>query len=474
VTEQNSPANQMPADLLEAHRLAIAENAALRTALRDTEARAEKQIAFLKQQIAHHATNSHVDDSADAELRLYEAEQRARQTAELLRTANIALTQSLDLQTVLETLLDYLADLLPYDSGSILLRRGASGLIVRAIRGYGADLQSYPLRGRLLPIAQFPHLEAVIGRKGSVQINDTRTYPAWQPHFFLAGEIRSWLGVPLLVSGQVIGLCALNHQEPDHFSDEYRLLAETLATQAAIAIQNARWVSELRASREQLRLLAERVVSAQEEERQRVSRELHDEAGQSLTALKMSLELLRADLPADLESANQSLSEAIELTDQTMEHIRLLAHGLRPPALDTLGLNAAVEGQCLEFTNRSGLEVRYEGCDLPRLADATAISLYRFVQEALTNVAKHAEASQVQVSLCCEGDQLRLTIVDDGRGFASAEEAGQSDASVGMGLIGMEERMALLQGALTIESEPGKGTRLIAAVPLHPAGEEVR
>lgn len=417
-------------------------------------------------------TGQDVTEQRETEIRLLEAQERARQTAELLRTANVALTQSLDLQTVLETLLDYLADLLPYDSGSILLRRGVSSLAVRAIRGYGIEFRAYPLRGRPLPIAAFTHLEAVISRQESVQINDTRTYPDWRPHYELTNDVRSWLGVPLLVGGQVIGLCALNHREPDHFTEEYRLLAETLATQAAVAIQNARWVAELRASREQLRLLAERVVSAQEEERRRLSRELHDESGQSLTALKMSLELIRASLPPDLEMANQSLDEAIELTDQTMEHIRLLAHGLRPPALDTLGLNTAIEGLCLEFANRSQLPVHYEGCDLPRLNDATAISLYRFMQEALTNIAKHAEAGRVEVALRCNGDQLSLLVADDGRGFDRSEEALDDATPTGMGLVGMEERLALLGGKLTIESEPGKGTRLYAVAPLLAAEKE--
>lgn len=411
-------------------------------------------------------TGQDVTEQKETEARLLEAQQRARQTAELLRTANIALTQSLDLQTVLETLLDSLADLLPYDSGSVLLRVEPSSLVVQAIRGYAVEFQAYPLRGRPLPIIAFPHLEAVISRQESVQINDTLAYPDWRPHFEFAGEVRSWLGVPLLANGQIIGLCALNHHETDHFTEEYRLLAETLATQAVVAIQNARWVAELRASREQLRLLAERVVSAQEEERQRVSRELHDEAGQSLTALKMSLELLRASLPPDLEAAGQSLGEAIDLTDQTMEHIRLLAHGLRPPALDTLGLNAAVEGLCLEFANRSQLALHYEGCDLPRLADATAISLYRFAQEALTNVAKHAEAGRVKVVLRRDGGQIILMIADDGQGFNVLEKAPGSATSVGMGLVGMEERLTLLGGRLVIESKPGEGTRLVAVAPL--------
>lgn len=412
-------------------------------------------------------TGQDVTEQRETESRLMEAQQRARQTAELLRTANIALTQSLDLQTVLETLLDYLAALLPYDSGSIMLRRGASSLVVQAIRGYTVDFDAYPLRGRPLQITWFTHLEAVINRKESLKIDDTRTYPEWRPHFQFAGEVRSWLGVPLMANDQVVGLCSLNHKEADHFTNEYCLLAETLATQAAIAIQNARWFKELRDSQEQLRLLTERVVSVQEEERQRVSRELHDEAGQALTALKMSLDLIRADIPPTLTLAEQSLAEAIELTDETMERIRQLAHHLRPPALDMLGLNTALEGLCREFAGRTRLRATYEGCDLPRLTDAAAISLYRFVQEALTNVMKHANASQVEVVLRHEAGKLYLMVADDGQGFEVEETSSSDGTSRGLGLIGMMERLALLGGELKIESEPDKGTRLIAFTPLH-------
>lgn len=424
------------------------------TYLKETEARLEESQALL----------------SEAQRAVYlgkmKARRRTQKTTGALRAANVALTETLDLAAVLETLLDYLDELAPCDSNDILLRANSANLVLYAQRGY--ELRPAWLRVR---VAAFGHLETVINGKESLRINDTQTYPDWRHHFTEAREVRSWLGIPLMVGGQVIGLCSLNHSEPDHFNDECQALAETLVAQAAIAIQNARWFTELRTSREQLRELAKRIVTVQEEERRRVSRELHDEAGQSLTALKLSLEMIHAELPPALETIDQSLAEAIELTDETMERIRRLAHGLRPPALDALGLHTALEGLCCEFANRAGLEMVYEGCELPRLPDTLTISLYRFAQEALTNVIKHANANRVEVSLWRQGDQLCLMVADDGRGLPTEERPPTLSDSSGLGLVGMTERLMLLGGQLKIESQPGEGTRLTAYAPL-PALEE--
>jgi PAS domain S-box-containing protein len=399
-----------------------------------------------------------ITEQKETENRLIETQRHARQTAEMLRAANAALTETLDLKTVLATLLEYLAQIAPYDSGDILLRNRTS-FTVAALKGYAGE----SALGRHLPVAVNKHIAAVVAQMESVIIDDCAAEPDWRPHLEGAEAARSWLGIPLLVGGQLIGVCSLNHYQPGYFTEERRALAEALTAQAAVAIQNARWLNELRASREQLRLLAQQVVSIQEEERRRVSRELHDEAGQSLTALKMSLDLIQADLPPSLTMANQSVAEAIELTDETMERIRLLAYGLRPPALDMLGLNAALEGLCRELAARANLTVKYDGLELPGLPDTVAISLYRLAQEALTNVIKHADASQAQVVLRRSGRQLSLLVADDGRGFHLEEQSG---IAPGMGLIGMAERMKLLGGEFPIESEPGRGTRLTAYAPL--------
>ena len=215
--------------------------------------------------------------------------------------------------------------------------------------------------------------------------------------------------------------------------------------------------------------LAKQVVYAQEEERQRLSRELHDEAGQALTALKLSLELLQADLPVEAETLRRNLGEAIALTESTKERVRVLAQGLRPPALDTVGLNLTLEAFCRDFSRRTQLSIQYRGCELKELSDAMNICLYRVLQEALTNIVKHAHAHQVDVNLSREARNVRLTVADNGRGFDTAVRP-MLDPSAGIGLLGMRERLELLGGWLEVESAPGRGLRLAANLPMDAHG----
>ena len=147
-----------------------------------------------------------------------------------------------------------------------------------------------------------------------------------------------------------------------------------------------------------------------------------------------------------------------------MEGIRLLAHNLRPPVLDRFGLDASLEGLCRDFAERIQLPISYRGTDLLPLPDDLATSLYRFVQEGLTNAAKHANATQIEVNLSCEEGKLRLLVADNGRGFHVRRQQ-QIPQGNGMGLMGMVERLMLLGGQLDIDSKPGEGTRLTAVIP---------
>jgi PAS domain S-box-containing protein len=272
---------------------------------------------------------------------------------------------------------------------------------------------------------------------------------------------RSALYVPMKIEGETIGVMQVQSNQLDAYSQEDIDLLSALANVAVIAIENTRLFEQVRAGRERLRWLTQQVVSAQEEERHRLSRELHDEAGQSLTALKISLDLIGEDLPVELGSLHQRISEAVALTETTMEQIRLLAYGLRPPALDAVGLNYTLAGLCRDFAMRTQLSIDYAGAELPVLPEAANICVYRFLQEALTNVAKHAHANQVWVALRCDTETVSLSVEDDGQGFEV-----QARTSAGIGLLGMQERIELLGGRLEIESRPGQGTCLIAHIPL--------
>ncbi len=211
-----------------------------------------------------------------------------------------------------------------------------------------------------------------------------------------------------------------------------------------------------------LRELGRQLVSAHEAERARVSRELHDEAGQSLTALKIHLELLQDSLGGE---AARQVRDAVGIVEATMDRVRFLAADLRPPALDTLGLEGALEGCCRTFERRIRMPIRYDGGPLPELPDAARLSLYRFLQEALTNAAKHAEASEVRVEVTSGDGVVRLAVEDDGTGF-DVSKLPAADDRPHIGLAGMRERLELLGGTLEIDSTPGRGTHVTAVVPV--------
>jgi signal transduction histidine kinase len=216
--------------------------------------------------------------------------------------------------------------------------------------------------------------------------------------------------------------------------------------------------------RENIRRMAERVVAAQEEERQRLSRELHDDLGQALTTQLLAIRNLQEDLSLPVETMFERLQSLYEQSYEIFVKIRRLARDLRPPVLDALGLKVAMQTYCTEFTRRTHLPVVFEAdleASLPELPDSYNITLYRALQEALTNVVKHAQASQVWVDLSVEENTLNLTVQDNGIGF-SEEKSGSN----GIGLAGLRERITIAGGILNISSTPKHGTILSAQFPL--------
>ncbi len=218
----------------------------------------------------------------------------------------------------------------------------------------------------------------------------------------------------------------------------------------------------LRASRERLRELSGHIQVLQEEERIRIAREVHDELGQSLTALKMDVALLRSLLP-DQPDVEHRISSITNLVNTTIRSIQRISSELRPSALDDLGLAAAIEWQAREFESRSGVEcaLHLPAGPLP-ISASRSTALFRIFQETLTNVARHSKASQVVVRLGLEQGRVVLTVMDDGVGFADA--AVENVRS--LGIMGMMERATLVGGHFEISSLPGGGTSIRAAVPI--------
>src|SRR3954454_7995797 len=201
------------------------------------------------------------------------------------------------------------------------------------------------------------------------------------------------------------------------------------------------------------------VLRAQEEERRRLARDLHDEVNQALTAILLRLEALSQAAPDPL---TEELAELKRLVNQAMDELLQLARQLRPTALDDHGLLPAMTSQVRRFAEQTGIKADLDSCGTElRLEPDEEIAVFRVAQEALANIARHADASSVQVGLRADDDGIELTVRDDGRGFCPDEPA----TGGGLGLGGMAERARLVGGELTIESRPGGGTELLLRVP---------
>ncbi|HEY1340194.1 MAG TPA: sensor histidine kinase [Bryobacteraceae bacterium] len=222
------------------------------------------------------------------------------------------------------------------------------------------------------------------------------------------------------------------------------------------------------AAEDELRLLSRQLVRAQEQERKSISRELHDEIGQMLTALRMELRSLQELRGAPPEQFEEHLDDAKRLTEQSLRAVRDMAMGLRPSMLDDLGLGSALQWQARQFSKHAGVpvNVQIEGA-LTSLPERHRTCIYRVVQEALTNCARHARAHTIGVAIVRGERQLRVTVRDDGAGFDPSATRGR-----GLGLIGMQERIKELGGELKLRSLPQHGTVLSAVIPLPEAGAE--
>ena len=222
--------------------------------------------------------------------------------------------------------------------------------------------------------------------------------------------------------------------------------------------------SDLIVSEERFRQLSQELATAQESERRRVAEQLHDETGQSLTALKIQLQMLEADISKDFPELSDRIQTTVNLAEMTTGHIRMLARDLRPTGLDTLGLNNALENYCHEFADYTELIINYQGDDPPPMSDAETICIYRIAQEALTNIARHAEAIYVKVKLVSTEKTCTLIVQDDGQGFSISDRTLNSQHSEHMGMVSMKDRIEILGGSLEFESELGKGALVRARI----------
>jgi signal transduction histidine kinase len=275
------------------------------------------------------------------------------------------------------------------------------------------------------------------------------------------------LYLPITVGEHPAGTFVLVSRIRDPFAALDHDFHVTLGQQIGAALQHSELFATLEQRSAELGRASQSLLRAEEAERRRIARELHDETGQVLTAIRLELGLLARQVEGNT-SAREGLERALDLTGHALEAIRATVRGLRPAALDDLGLVPAVEALGEEFSARTGVIVDLDAQEPPaNTPSEIEVALYRIFQEALTNVARHAEARRVQAWIRREGAEMALVVEDDGRGFDPARIAKSGDSRAG--LTGMRERVLGLGGTLDVKTAPGRGVRLEARMPLEAA-----
>ncbi len=233
----------------------------------------------------------------------------------------------------------------------------------------------------------------------------------------------------------------------------------------ALAELKDRHLTSLTKAQQEMAMLSGKILNAYEEERARLARELHDEIGQTLTVISLDLQYLQLKLASAEKPLQEKVASSIKLLEQTLNYVRNQIVALRPPSLDNIGLVEVVREMVRELSTRTGLDIKIKEKGFSqRLPADLETALYRCIQEALTNVVRHAGATRVELELLKKPGMLTAIIKDNGKGF---DPARLNIFSKGLGLAGMWERVNLLGGELQIDAVPGKGVRISIAIPLH-------
>lgn len=387
-------------------------------------------------------------------VRLYQQRTHQLQVERSVIKVTEEVTSELELDRVLPKVMEIAVDLAGADGGVIALLDEEQNVI------------RYPYVHRLSPelvdvtVSRGEGVSGqVITRGEPMVIDDYAAYPHAVPAFVEAG-LTSVAIVPVVSGDRTFGaLSVLSIDGAKAFSDREIAVLTAIGRQAGIAIENAYLY-------ENMRYYARQITQAQENERRRIARELHDDTIQSLVALSRQLEALNASHGPLPSEATERVRELQKVTREMIERMRRFSQDLRPSILDDLGLLPTLDELTTELNRQEGIEaelrVRGEG---RRLSSEMELTLFRIVQEALNNVRKHADASHVVITVDISESAVNVTVEDDGKGFDPPMMIDHPTAGGKLGLIGMHERARLLRGSLSIDSKPGEGTRVSVNVP---------
>ncbi len=370
-----------------------------------------------------------------------------------------------DEQSVLEAATEGIHSALPFAEVATVLYRIDESLSLLCFPE-GSRL-GFQLRRPCLRVHRTPFWVCMQERK-PIHLTSLETSKSVSPfeRWLARKGFQSLIATPLILGEQFLGVIFAVAKKPDAFSRDDLNFLQTISEHVAVALTNARLLQELREKERVRGLLLSKVVTVQEEERRRISRELHDQIGQLLTALLIQLQLLERDFSEP--TLRQRLGLLKQLAEEIAAHLHHIAWELRPPALDELGLLAALEKTAEEWSSRFGIPCEFvaNGAITDEIQPEMAIGVFRIVQEALTNIAKHSKATHARVLVQQQDSELSVTVEDNGVGFRVSDVLRHPDENRRLGLLGMMERAAMLSATLAIDSKPGKGTRVQIRLPL--------
>ena len=398
-----------------------------------------------------------VRDVSEREHNVAEMEQRVErrtQTLAALLDVSRSVASTLELAPVLRLILDHLESLVGYTGASVLsLDKGQ----VTVLEYRGPTPRSQVVHEAYLPdqraifyqIAETGVAVILDDVHGDSPLAATIRERFGQRIRAIYPYMRSWMSIPLVVKGNVIGLISMQSSQPGYYTERSARIATAIAALAAIALENAR-------------LYEQAQDKAALEERQRLARELHDSVSQALYGIALGTRTARTLLDRNPAQASEPLDYVLSLTDTAMEEMRALILELRPESLEREGLSPALRKLAEATQHRQRLIVQAHVCNEPEIPVESKQALYRIAQEALHNAVKHAHATTLDLTLETAADTVTLTVADDGTGF---DPGGNFPGH--LGLRSMRERMTRLGGDLSITSAPGKGTTVQATLPIH-------
>jgi signal transduction histidine kinase len=288
-----------------------------------------------------------------------------------------------------------------------------------------------------------------------------------EKEYFRKEGVKSFVVVPIDAGKRLLGILLVSSMKKQRvFAEPEITFLQTLASHLAVAVQNVRLMDLVKEQSENVEVLSQRVISAQEEERKRTAQQLHDEISQDLALMKINTEITRKNVPAELNQVIQRIKDNENLTIQTLNKVRDLTSYLRPPLLDDLGLIDTLRWYIKDFSKRTNIKVTLKSENYrSRLHQDLEMVLYRIAQEALANVAKHAQATKVSILLEKKNNLVLLTVKDDGIGIDLKKVQRERKMKKGFGLFSMEERVKLLNGSFKLTSKLKKGTSLEVSLP---------